>query len=481
MWLMDHLMNLEATAIFERYEYRLPLKQSAAIVQGNALRMDWEDVVPKNELSYILGNPPFVGSKMMSGQQRNELLDAFSDEQGRPAKSAGVLDYVTAWYIKAAKTMDGTNTKTAFVSTNSITQGEQAAILWKPLCEIFQVNIDFAWRTFKWSSDAKGKAAVHCVIIGLSHGGMGDRIIYDGDEKTAAKNISPYIVDAPNICIETRSKPLCNVPSIGIGNKPIDDGNYLFTEEEKADFLAKEPQAKKWFRPWIGSDEFINGYRRYCLWLGDCPPSELKQMPEAMKRVEAVKNFRLRSKSAPTRKLADTPRRFHVENIPETSYVIVPRVSSEKRWYIPIGFLTPDILTSDSAHIIPNADLYHFGILTSQTHMAWTRAVCGRLGAGYRYSKDIVYNNFPWPDAADEQKAEIEKLAQGVLDARAQFPKSSLADLYDPLAMPLELQKAHAALDRAVMKLYGFGKEMAEAEVVAELMGRYQGMTIEGK
>jgi hypothetical protein len=302
-----------------------------------------------------------------------------------------------------------------------------------------------------------------------------EAFIYEPDgTKIYAKNINPYLIDAPSIFIESRSKPLCDVPEIGIGNKPIDDGNYLFTESEKDEFLKKEPQAEKWFKKWIGSDEFINRYFRYCLWLGDCSPDELRKMPECIKRVEAVRQFRQDSKSEGTRKIAETPRRFHVENMPQGTYIIIPRVSSEKRKYIPIGFITPDILASDSAHIIPNATLYHFGILTSSVHNTWMRAICGRLEMRYRYSKDIVYNNFIWPNVTNEQKAVIEKLAQGVLDARVKFPESSLADLYDPLAMPPELLKAHRELDKAVMKLYGFGKDVSEAEIVAELMGRYE-------
>jgi len=477
MWLMDHLMNLEATAIFERYEYRLPLKQSATIVHANAHRIDWETIVPKNQLSYILGNPPFVGSKMMSERQRDDLISQFIDTKGTQTKNAGVLDYVAAWYYQASKYIQGTKIRVAFVSTNSITQGEQVSAVWKPLFEMFGIHIDFAYRTFKWDNEAKGKAAVHCVIIGFSTVGSSQKVIFDGECKTTAKNINPYLVDAPDVFIESRTMPICDVPQIGIGNKPIDDGNYLFTDEEKKEFLKIEPQAKKWFRPWIGSHEFINGYTRYCLWLGDCPPSELKQMPEAMKRVTAVRQFRLKSSSESTRKLADTPTRFHVENMPKVNYVVVPETSSERRAYVPIGFLSPKVLCSNAVKIIPYATLYHFGILTSSVHMAWMRAVCGRLKSDYRYSKDIVYNSFPWPNATDKQKAEIERLAQSVLDARAKFPDSSLADLYDPLTMPRELLRAHQSLDRAVMKLYGFAKDMSEPEIVAKLMDKYQALT----
>jgi len=471
-------MNIQVSEEFGQYYDRLPLTKGAEIIHGNAHRIGWDSVVPKEELSYIMGNPPFVGSKIMNEEQRHDTRQVFVNERGLQTKGAGVLDYVAAWYYSASKYLTGTNIRAAFVSTNSITQGEQVSVMWKPLFELFDVHIDFAWRTFKWSNEAKGKAAVHCVIVGFSTAGGRERAIYDGSQRIVAKNISPYLVDAPNVLLESREKPLCDAPPIGIGNKPIDNGNYLFLEVEKDKFLIKEPQAHKWFRPWIGSDEFINGYTRYCLWLGDCPPSELRQMPEAMKRVEAVRQFRLNSKSAPTRKLASAPRRFHVENMPKTDCIVVPETSSERRKYIPIGFLTPDTLCSNAVKLIPNATLYHFGILTSNVHNTWTRAVCGRLEMRYRYSKDIVYNNFPWPDATDKQKTEIEKLAKGVLEARTKYPDSSLADLYDPLTMPPELLKAHNALDKAVMKLYGFNKDMSEAEIVAELMERYQALTI---
>jgi hypothetical protein len=406
----------------------------------------------------------------MSEAQKTDMIHVFGNLHG-----IGNLDYVTAWYKKAADMMAGTAIRTAFVSTNSVSQGEQVAILWQHLLNDYGIKIHFAYRTFKWGNEARGKAAVHCVIVGFGPNDAACKTIYDSDgSKIQAKNINGYLIDANNVFIGSRSKPICGVPEIGIGNKPIDDGNYLFTVEEKDEFIRKEPQAEKWFRPWLGSHEFINGYNRYCLWLGGCSPAELRQMPEAMKRVDAVRQFRLASKSAPTRKLADTPRRFHVENMPQSSYIVIPEVSSERRRYIPIGFLTPNILSSNLVRIIPGATLYHFGILTSSAHNDWMRSVCGRLKSDYRYSKDIVYNNFPWPDASDEQKIAIEKLAQAILDARALFPDSSFADLYDPLTMPPELLKSHKALDGAVMKLYGFTKDMMEAKIVAALMDRYQ-------
>ena len=470
MWLIDHQMNMKVSEHFGQYFTRLPLRQSASIVNANALRMDWNEVVPASELSYIFGNPPFIGARIMSEEQKQEVMETFAS-----TKSAGNLDYVCCWYKRAADIMEQNKAvRTALVSTNSISQGEQVALLWKPFFER-GIHIDFGYRTFKWSNEARGKAAVHCVIVGFSFSGRKTKVIYDGEERQDARNINGYLVDTENISIESRSKPLCNVPEIGIGNKPIDGGHYLFTEAEKNEFLLKEPLAEKYFRVWLGSEEFINGKKRYCLWLGDCPPAELKKMPECMKRVESVRQVRLASKSAPTRKLAEKPRRFHVENMPTTEYIVVPEVSSERRTYIPIGFLPPEVLASNLVKIIPNATLYHFGILTSSVHNSWMRAVAGRLKSDYRYSKDIVYNNFPWPDGlAEKQKAKVEELAQKVLDARNLYPDSSLADLYDPLSMPPELVKAHTALDNAVLDLYGLSRQSTEGEIVAELLNRYQ-------
>ena len=340
-------------------------------------------------------------------------------------------------------------------------------------------HIDFAHRTFRWDSEAKIKAHVHCVIIGFSVAtNAAPKVLYTSDRSQIVHNINGYLLDAENVFVESRSKPLCNIPEIGIGNKPIDGGNYLFTKEEMDEFLQKEPAAKAYFKPWYGSQEFINRCSRYCLWLGDCPPNELRKMPECVKRVEAVRQLRLASKSAGTRKLADTPTRFHVENMPSGTYVVIPEVSSEKRKYVPMGFMTPNILCSNLVKIVPNATLYHFGVLTSNVHMAWMRAVCGRLKSDYRYSKDIVYNNFPWPTPTDEQKAKIEQTAQNILDARALYPDSSLADLYDETTMPPELRKAHQQNDKAVMRAYGFDiKTTTETSCVAELMRMYQHLT----
>ncbi|MBR0190554.1 MAG: hypothetical protein IJQ31_00630 [Thermoguttaceae bacterium] len=619
LWIAESQMLKETEGIINRDLNFLPLHTQAHIVEGNALRLDWETIVPRDRLSYIIGNPPFVGARFMSPEQKNDLVKVFGEDW----KNVGNLDYVCAWYKKAMDLISGTGVHSAFVSTNSICQGEQVPNLWKPLFER-GLKIDFAWRTFRWDSEATLKAHVHCVIVGFSHqqeaspdqllieaspergggppqavegfrkqdsfsafqnppaslrsaaplsvgplnavgggqilfkaspergGGPEGRrgseagespslgqnppaslrsaaplsggplkrvpVIYDEKNgKIPAKTINPYLIDAPMIFIESRNKPICHVPEIGIGNKPIDGGNYLFKDDEKEEFVKKEPESEKYFRRWYGSDEFINNRPRWCLWLGDCPPHELKRMKYCLERVENVRVFRLASKSEGTRKIAQFPTRFHVENMPKTNYLLIPRVSSEKRWYVPIGFMTSNELTSDSAHIIPDATLYHFGILTSWVHMAWMRAVCGRLEMRYRYSKDIVYNNFPWPlaqEASPERggapegrrgsetgenpsfvpnppaslrsaaplsggplNAAIERTAQGILDARALYPDSSLADLYDENTMPAELRNAHKANDQAVLAAYGFPKNITEPEIVAELMKRYQELT----
>ncbi|MDD3083025.1 MAG: class I SAM-dependent DNA methyltransferase, partial [Desulfobacterales bacterium] len=455
---------------------RIPLKSSAHIVCGNALSMDWKDVVPAGRLSYIMGNPPFVGAKFMNGDQRADVARVFDG-----IKNAGLLDFVAAWYVKAARIIQNTAIRCAFVSTNSITQGEQVGVLWSWMLAQ-GVKIFFAHRTFQWNSEARGKAAVHCVIVGFSNKDVSPKWLFEYEDirgepqRIIARNINPYLVDAPDAVLNNRGAPLCpDAPKIGIGNKPIDNGNYLFTEAEKAEFLIKEPQAASYFRRWLGADEFLNGYHRCCLWLGDCPPDKLRAMPEVMKRIEAVRQFRLASRSAPTQKLAETPTRFHVENMPRGNYLIIPEVSSERRHYIPIGFETPETLCSNLVKIVPDAGLFHFGILQSLMHNAWTRTVCGRLESRYRYSAGIVYNNFPWPEnPGDKQKQAIETAAQAVLDARGQFPDASLADLYDPLTMPPVLFKAHQALDKAVDAAYGKKSFASEAARVAFLFELYQ-------
>ena len=474
MWLMDHQMNIKASEEFGTYYVRLPLTHSATIIHGNALRLDWESIVPKHELSYIFGNPPFIGYSNQNNEQKDDIISVYLDEQGKPYKNAGKIDYVAAWYYKAAQYLQGTSIRAAFVSTNSITQGEQVAAVWKPLFDMFGIHIDFGYRTFKWSNEAKGKAAVHCVIIGFSAGRNREKTIYDRGEGIAARNINPYLLDGPDIFIESRNKPICDVPEMQKGNIPVDGGNLIIEASDIDEFLQKEPGAEKYVRRLVGSDEFINDNPRFCLWLLDAIPGDVRKMPETMKRIEACKRFRLKSRKAATRKKADHPMRFMEIRQPNSRYILVPRVSSEKRHYIPFGFMDSDVITTDANSTIEGGTLHHFGVLTSNVHMAWVRAVCGRLKSDYRYSNDIVYNNFPWPDARATQKAAVGELAQAVLDARALFPGSSLADLYDPLTMPPELLKAHQDLDHAVMKLYGFAKGMAEADMVAALMRLYQ-------
>ena len=468
LWIAENqMMQKTADIVHTRLDF-LPLTTNAYIVEGNALQIDWNEVVDKNELSYIMGNPPFVGARLMSQEQKKDLLDVFGK-----IKNIGNLDYVSGWYKKASDFTYGTRVFCALVSTNSVTQGEQPAILWKPLFES-GIGIDFCHRTFRWDSEASIKAHVHCVIVGFSHAHKTEKYIYEKGRMTKANNINAYLVDSDNVFVESRTTPISNgVPEIGIGNKPIDGGNYLFTEEEMIDFIKSEPKSKQYFKPWYGSQEFINNKPRYCLWLGECSPKELRSMPKCLERVQNVREFRLASKSAGTRKIADKPTRFHVENMPTSNYLLIPEVSSERRRYIPIGFMEPTVLCSNLVRITSTATIFDFGILTSNVHMAWMRVVCGRLKSDYRYSKDIVYNNFPWCDPTPEQKARIEKTAQAILYARALSPDSSLADLYDELTMPKELRKAHQDNDRAVMAAYGFSLKMTESECVAELMKMY--------
>jgi len=471
MWLVDHQMNIRVSEQFGQYYARLPLTQRATIVHANALKIDWENIVPKNKLSYIISNPPYSGARMMTPRQKHDIHHVFGK-----IKNVGNLDYVTAWFKKAADMMSGTKIRTAFVSTNSITQGEQVSLLWKPLMER-SVHVDFAYRTFKWWNEAKGKAAVHCVIIGFSFIDTAHKYIFDGETKTSVSLINSYLVDAPDIFIESRSKPLCDVPEMVFGSMPNDGGHLIIEADDYKGFLRSEPNAKKYIRRFVGSVEYINSLPRYCLWLVDATPAELQSMPVVLQRIEHVRDIRSKSRAEGTRKKAKTSALFYQISQPKSKYILVPRVSSERRGYIPIGFMSPKIIASDATLTISNATLYHFGILTSSVHNAWMRTIGGRLRTDYRYSKDIVYNNFPWADATDGQKSTIEKLAQAVLDARAQFPNSSLADLYDPLTMPKELLKAHQTLDRAVMKLYKFKSNMSESDIVAKLMEMYQKLT----
>jgi len=471
LWIAESQMMKETEAVVHMTLDFLPLKSYANIVEGNALRLDWESVVPKRELNYIMGNPPFVGNNNQSDAQRTDMREVVGN-RGK------VLDYVAGWYFKASTYMRNTSIRAAFVSTNSITQGEQVAGLWKPLHDEYGVHIDFAHRTFRWNSEAKDSAAVHCVIVGFSiASNIAPKIIYTTDRPQFVENINAYLMDAPDVFIESRKRPLCAVPEIRKGNQPTDGGNLIIEADEIEDFLKREPTAKPYIKKLIGAKEYINRKPRYCLWLVNTPPSELRKMPLVMERVQAVREMRLNSPDTGTQRLADTPTLFRETNNPK-SFIVVPSVSSERRRYVPMGFLTGDTIATNLVLIIPDAPLYLFGVLTSNVHMAWMRAVCGRLEMRYRYSKDIVYNNFPWPTPTEEQTAKIEQTAQAILDARALYPDSSLADLYDEVTMPPELRKAHQQNDRAVMNAYGFDvKTTNEATCVAELMRMYQQMT----
>ena len=450
LWIAEAQMMEETESIVHMNLDFLPLKSYANIIEANALRIDWETVVPKEKLCYIMGNPPFVGYSLQTKEQKEDILAIYVDEKGKPYKTAGKIDYVSGWYFKAAQLMQGTNIRTAFVSTNSITQGEQVAGVWKPLYDRFHVHIDFAHRTFIWDSEASLKAHVHCVIVGFSIAlNTKKRILYSSDRFQIVDNINPYLVDAPDVFIESRSLPICDIPKMTTGNRPADGGHLIIEAEDYDSFIKQEPEAKNYIKRLMGAKEYINNQKRYCLWLVGISPAELRKMPLVLERVEACRQDRLNG-AEDRQKLADTPTIFRELKNPLT-YIIVPRHSSENRRYIPMGFLDNTFIPADSATIIPEATLFHFGIIMSNVHMAWVRTVCGRIKSDYRYSKDIVYNNFPWPTPTDEQKAKIEQTAQAILDARALYPDSSLADLYDEVIMPSELRKAHQNNDRAVM------------------------------
>ena len=479
LWIAESQMMKETEKILLVPLEFLPLKTNAFIVEGNALRVDWESVVPKSKLNYIMGNPPFVGYSLQSKEQKSDILSIYVDEKGKPYKTAGKIDYVAGWYYKAAKLMQNTPIRTAFVSTNSITQGEQVAGVWKPLFEQFGIHIDFAYQTFRWDSEASAKAHVHCVIVGFSVAvNTNSKKLFIGDKLHLSNNINAYLMDAPNVFIESRNTPLNGVLSMSSGGKPVEGGYYIFTDDEKNAFLKKEPSAQTYFRKFVGSDDFINGYTRWCLWLHDVSPSDIRKLPECMKRVNSVHDYRLESKKAATRAAAATPMSFMEIKRPVGKFLIVPEVSSQRRKYVPLGFSDKEMICSNKVRFVSNATMYHFGILTSNVHMAWMRAVCGRLKSDYSYSINVVYNNFPWPTPTEQQKAKIEQTAKAILDARALYPDSSLADLYDDLTMPPELRKAHQANDRAVMDAYGFIKGTAartsESACVAELMKLYQ-------
>ena len=486
LWIAESQMLEETLSIAYSNMQFLPIKSYSNIVEGNALKLNWEEIVPKEKLSYIIGNPPFVGHSIQNEQQKKEIRSIYVDENGKEYNLAGKIDYVAGWYFKAASLISNTNIKVAFVSTNSICQGEQVVGVWQPLYKRFGVNIDFAYQTFKWGSEAKDKAAVHCVIVGFStnHNNEKKQLFSSTDKLDLVDNINPYLLSGKTIFVESVKTPICPVSPMYFGSKPTDGGYFFLTPEEKQVIVRKEPQSEKYIRKVLGAQEYINNVERYCLWLVGITPSELKSSPMIYERVKKVREFRLASKAESTRKFADRPTEFKQNAQPNKPYLIVPRVSSENRRYVPIGYIDPEVIATDATQIIPNATLYEFGVITSNVHMAWMRTVAGRLEMRYRYSNTIVYNTFPWPQVTEEQKEFIAKTAQEILDARSLYPNSSLAHLYDETAMPGELRKAHQKNDVAVMKAYGMikkvnGKDklMTESETMSKLFEMYEQIT----
>lgn len=470
IWIAEAQMFKETEAIIHKEMDFLPLHNNANIHEGNSLNMDWEEIIKSNTLSYIMGNPPFVGAKMMNKQQKAEVLSLFNKNS-----SAKSLDYVAAWYKKSAEYMKETNIHSAFVSTNSITQGEQVPILWEVLMQE-GIIINFAYKSFIWDSEANLKAHVHCVIVGFSYEELKNKLLYSDQSCKPCAHINAYLAEIPDIFVKRRTKPLCNVPELILGNKTYDDGNLILSEEEKDKIIAKEPITKSWIRPFLGAYEFINRKSRYVIWLKDISPAEINQSKIVKERISNVYNFRIKSTDAGTRKGAEYPSlllNITQKNIDYDNFIFIPRVSSERRRYIPMGFLSSTVMISDAGYFMPYADLYTFGVLNSNVHMAWMRVVAGRLKSDYRYSNFIVYNNFPWPQLNENQKKKIEETAQGILDARELYLDCSLADLYDAVLMPKELREAHRANDRAVMKAYGFDISMTEEDCVTELLKLY--------
>jgi len=489
MWLIDHQMNMHISEEFGQYFVRLPLSKSAKIIHGNSLRINWEEVVPKDELSYILGNPPFLGHHYQNETQKEDMDIVFAKRKG-----IKVLDYVACWYKKAAEYLGKNNwkIKVAFVSTNSITQGEQAALLWNDLINNHQIRIHFAHQTFKWGNEARGVAGVHVVIIGFSNFAVKNKGLFEYDNfsndphSRDVKNISPYLVEGPDITISTRGEPICDVPRMVWGNKPTDGGNFLFDDEvEKNNFLEKEANALPWIKPFISGRDFLNNHYRYCLWLKDISPSELRKLPSVLTRIEGVKKMRLASKAQLTRNKANTPTLFAQISQPESAYIAIPEVSSERRTYIPMGYMPSNVIASNTVQMVPNGTLYVFGILMSMMHMTWTKSVCGRLESRLRYSNTIVYNNFPWPkDPLKKNVKKVEHKAQKILNVRTEFKNSSLADLYDPLAMPPNLVRAHLELDKAVDLCYrtqSFNNDAARMEYLFDLYNQYTAPLLNGK
>ena len=477
MWIAETGMKRETASIVHHDLDFFPLRSEAHIAEDNALRLDWRTVCAAPD--YIIGNPPFVGYSLQSKEQKEDLLSVYVDESDKPYKATGKIDYVAGWYFKAAEMMQGTPIRAALVSTNSITQGEQVALIWKPLVDRFGIHIDFAYRTFRWNSEMAEKAHVHCVIIGFSTAPADHlpRIYDDKGDFVEVRHLNYYLMDAEDVFVESRTKALCDVPTMAKGSQPTDGGALLIEEEDYADFIKKEPGALPYIKRFVGAEEFIKGKMRYCLWLVGVSPAVIRKLPLVLQRVEAVRASRLASKKEATRKDADTPTLFQCNRQPKESYIIVPRHSSENRAYVPIGFMDAGTIVSDAVQVIPSAGLYHFGILTSSVHNAWMRAVCGRLKSDYRYAKEIVYNNFPWPTASEKDKAKIEATAQAILDARESYPDSSLADLYDATAMPPDLRRAHSRNDAVVLRLYGLPADAPEPTIVAHLMNLYKELT----
>lgn len=478
MWLIDHQMNMLISNEFGQYFARLPLKKSAKIVHGDALEVSWEEVVAKNQLSYIIGNPPFIGSKIMSQFQRNQIIREFDNSKG-----CGVLDYVSGWYLKAAKYIQNTTTKAAFVSTNSVVQGEQTSILWGQMINKYGAKIHFAHKTFKWSNEAKGNAAVYCIIVGFANFDTKNKVLFEYEDikgephAIQVKNINPYLVDAKNIFIEKRRKPICSVPEIAFGNMPNDGGNFFINENDINEIKTIEPKSIEYIKPFIGAQEFLNGQRKYCFWFENVNPKDWNLMPFALQKVKTVEKLRANSSREATRKLALYPSLFGEIRQPKTYYILIPRHSSENRKYIPFGYLSPDNIVGDTCLSVEEVTLYHFGIIQSLMHFVWIKTTCGRIKSDFRYSNEIVYNNYPWPENPSEKHIKnIEEKAQNVLDVRASFPNSSLADLYNPLTMPPALVKAHNELDKAVDAAYSkqaFSSEAKRMEFLFELYEKY--------
>ena len=501
LWIAESQMMTETEKIIGMNLDFLPLTTNAFIVEGNALRMDWATLKPIDEnvqlndglfagfatevdgneiqYDYIMGNPPFVGARMMEqgGEQKKDIQNIFGN-----IKDVQDLDYVTGWFKKAALLIQNTQIECAFVSTNSICQGSQVPILWNVLLNELNVKINFAYQTFKWESESTDKAAVHCVIVGFSNFSRSHKIIFkDSENKIAVSNISPYLFEGENTFVTAQKEVLCDVPKMNFGNQPRDGGHFVINEDERNEILKKEPDLEKYLHLYIGAEEFIKNKKRWCLWLKDVSPVDMRKSKILSEKVEAVRQFRLSSSAKTTNGYAKVPHLFAQITQPlGNPYLLIPSTTSSNRRFIPIGFMDSNVVSSNLVMVVPNANIYHFGILTSTVHMAWMRAVCGRLGNGYRYSKEIVYNTFPWCDSSEKQKAKIEQTAQSILDARAKYPECSLADLYDETFMPIELRKAHQANDRAVMEAYGFAKDMTESEIVAELFKMYEKLT-EGK